>query len=150
MTVLMPSLPPAICNTTRMVESFPVVICVALSMASACSAEKVFARNVGTVQERALVRTVRRRNSRRVWRVISFFITSGDLIIGSAHHEANGVADVVFVQCGFAVEIFAQGALLPGGQVGLQQPFFESGNQPLLVRALLFGKNFFHVHAARA
>src|SRR5215472_15793213 len=44
------------------------------SAACACKAEKVSARNVGTVHERALVRTVRRKNSRRVWRVISFFM----------------------------------------------------------------------------
>src|SRR6185312_12488941 len=115
MTVLMPSLPPAICNTTRMVESLPVVICVARSMASAWSAENVFARNVGTVHESALVRTVRRRNSRRVWRVISFFMVllhSCYLIVGRAHDETDGVADVAIVEFGFGVEIIAQGLLL--------------------------------------
>ena len=40
----------------------------------ACSAVKVSARNAGTVHDSALPRTVVRRNSRRVWRVISFFI----------------------------------------------------------------------------
>ena len=38
------------------------------------NAMKVSARNVGTVHESALPRTVLRRNSRRVWSVISFFI----------------------------------------------------------------------------
>src|SRR3954471_14979093 len=107
MTVLMPSLPPAIWSTTRIVESFPVVICVARSIASACSAENVFARNVGTVQERALVKTVRRRNSRRVWRVISFFILR-HLVFLCGHHESNGITDVPFVQFVFAIEKFAQ------------------------------------------
>src|SRR4051794_8573362 len=99
----MPSLPPAICSTTRMVESLPVVICVARSIASACSAENVFARNVGTVQESALVNTVRRKNSRRVCRVTSFFILRHLIFLGR-HHESNGVADIAFVQVSFAVE----------------------------------------------
>src|ERR1043166_7511816 len=57
-----------------MVESRPVATCVALSSASACNAENVFPRKAGTVQDRAPPRTVWRRNSRRVWRVISFFM----------------------------------------------------------------------------
>ena len=71
----MPSLPPAICSTTRMVASLPVTICVAESAASLCSAAKVSARNAGTVHDSALPSTVVRKNWRRVWSVISFFIT---------------------------------------------------------------------------
>src|SRR5579864_6356363 len=100
----MPSLPPASCSTMRIVESLPVVICVVRSMASACSAENVFARKVGTVHESALVSMVRRRNSRRVWRVISFFILSY-LVFGCAHHKPDGVLDITFIERGFAIQI---------------------------------------------
>src|SRR5271170_1144584 len=90
MTVLRPSLPPAICRTTRMVESFPVTICVAESAAWLCSAANVLARKLGTVHDSALPRTVVRKNSRRVWSVISFFIgTSRHLIFGRGHHQAD-------------------------------------------------------------
>jgi hypothetical protein len=47
-----------------------------LSAASECKAEKVFARKAGTVHDRALPNIVERRNSRRVLRVMSFFIGS--------------------------------------------------------------------------
>src|SRR5947209_19115035 len=57
-----------------MVLSRPVVIWVALSAASACSAEKVCARNVGTVHVTAEPSAVVRRNSRRVLRESSGFI----------------------------------------------------------------------------
>ena len=66
--------PSAICNTTRICESLPVTICVDLSAASACSAEKVFARKVGTVHDSALPRTVVRKNSRLVFREKCSFI----------------------------------------------------------------------------
>src|SRR6185312_2120747 len=107
----MPSLPPAICSTTRIVESFPVVICVARSAASACSAENVFAKNVGTVHDSALVRMVRRKNSRRVCRVISFFILS-DLIFLCRHHQPNRVPNSAVVQFGLLVKKIVQ-RLLP-------------------------------------
>src|SRR4051812_32316018 len=123
----MPSLPPAICNTTRMDESLPVAICVALSAASAWSAVKVFERNVGTVHESAPVRTVRRRNSRRVWRVISFFILR-HLIFRCAHHEPDGITDVALVDVFFAVEIFAKRLFLLRLKLRLQQSFFQGGD----------------------
>src|SRR5215472_8534219 len=107
----MPSFPPASCNTIRMVESLPVVICVARSMASACNAENVFARKVSTVHESALVSTVRRRNSRRVWRVISFFILCY-LVLGCAHHKPDGILDIAFLERGLAIKILAQSLLL--------------------------------------
>jgi hypothetical protein len=47
---------------------------IAESTASACSEANVLARNVGTVHDRALPRTVERRNSRRVLRVNSVFM----------------------------------------------------------------------------
>src|ERR1700722_12193260 len=105
----MPSLPPAICNTTRMVESLPVAICVAVSAACACNAENVSARNAGTVHDSALPRTVRRKNSRRVWRVISFFIgSSSHLIFRRGHHQADGRKDVGVGHFGFGIQKFLQ------------------------------------------
>src|SRR6476469_8050301 len=66
-----------------MVLSRPVVIWVALSAASACSAEKVCARNVGTVHVTAEPSAVVRRNSRRVLRESSGFIQNQiGLVVG--------------------------------------------------------------------
>src|SRR5271154_4124995 len=90
MTVLRPSLPPAICRTTRIVSSLPVTICLEESAASPCSAANVSARNAGTVHDNALPRTVVRKNSRRVWSVISFFIrASCHLVFGRGHHQTD-------------------------------------------------------------
>src|SRR5580658_8668695 len=91
----MPSFPPAIWSTTRMVLSAPVTIWVEESAASLWRAAKVLARNAGTVHERALPRTVVRKNWRRVWSVISFFIsTSYYLIFRRGHHQTDGRQDV--------------------------------------------------------
>src|SRR5580692_8387695 len=108
----MPSLPPAICSTTRMVESLPVAICVAESAACACNAENVSARNAGTVHDSALPRTVRRKNSRRVWRVISFFISLSHLIVRRGHHQADGREDVGVGHFGFGIQKILQVLLL--------------------------------------
>src|SRR5712671_6829972 len=122
----MPSLPPAICNTTRMVESLPVTICVAESAASVCSAVKVLARNAGTVHDNALPSTVVRKNSRRVWSVISFFITTScDLVFGRGHHQPDGGEDVRVVQFGFGTEKFPQRLFLLALERRLQQPPFQ-------------------------
>src|SRR5580698_7350534 len=100
----MPSLPPAICKTTKMVESLPVMIWVAESAACDCSAEKVSARKAGTVQDNALPRTVRRKNSRRVWRVISLFIGClSYLVFRRGHHQSDRGKNVAVGHLGFGV-----------------------------------------------
>src|SRR5215469_14736862 len=117
----MPSLPPAICRTTRMVPSLPVAVWMAESAAWPCSAVNVLARNAGTVHDSALPNTVLRKNSRRVWSVISFFIFLGginaaiqlcDLICGCGHHQANDCLDVCVSQLSARIQKLTQRVLL--------------------------------------
>src|SRR5580700_7941912 len=132
----MPSLPPAICSTTRMDESLPVAICVAESAACAWSAEKVSARNAGTVQVSALPRTVRRKNSRRVWRVISFFMVNlSHLVIRGGHHQTNCGEDVRVGHFGFGIQKLLQSVLLVFSEGGLEQAVLERGDNGVVVVA---------------
>src|SRR5712672_2402663 len=101
---------------TRMFESRPVAACVALSAASECNTENVFAKKVGTVHERAPPRTVERRNSRRVLRVISLFIILGELILGRAHDEPDGVENGVIAKVLFRGQKISQSFFLLGFQ----------------------------------
>src|SRR6266850_1396930 len=147
----MPSLPPAIWSTTRMVESLPVTTCVAESAASLCKAVSVLARNAGTVHDRALPSTVDRRNSRRVWSVISFFITTScDLICRGGHHEPDGREDVRVIQLGLGAEKFTQRLFLLAFERRLQQPLFQRRHNGRLVGAIRRREDFFHIHAAHA
>src|SRR5437899_13000004 len=94
-----------------MVEFLPVTICVAESAAAACITENVLARNVGTVQDSALPRTVLRRNSRRVLRVMSLFIKRGGGVVEQwsdeigmfAHHSRTPLLQLLSRQLIFRV-----------------------------------------------
>src|SRR4030095_6178090 len=85
-TMLSPSLPPAICKTTRTAPSFPVAIWVSESAAIASSAKKVFSRKTGSVQEAAAPSIEVRRNCRRVCSVC-FIDRLGELELRRAHHQ---------------------------------------------------------------
>src|ERR1700722_18735162 len=147
----MPSLPPAICSTTKMVESLPVANWVAESAAWLCSAARGSARNAGTVHESALPSTVDRKNWRRFWSVISLFIdTSCYLVFRRGHHQPDGFGDVGVRHFGFGIEKFLQGRLLVGLQIGLKKPVLKRRHNGILVRAFLRRQNFFHIHRAHA
>src|SRR6516225_9786350 len=142
----MPSLPPAICRTTRIVESLPVTICVAESAASLCNAAKVSARNAGTVQDNALPSTVLRKNWRRVCSVISFFIdTSSHLIFRRAHHQADGGANVHVVQFAARTEKVAQRLCLVVLERRLQQPVLKRGHHPVVAGTFIRCENFLQI-----
>src|SRR2546427_11012240 len=89
--MLSPSLPPAICKTTRMVPSFPVALWVSASAAIASSAKKVFSRKIGSVQEAAAPSIEVRRNCRRVC-IVCFIDRLGELELRRAHHEMQQTA----------------------------------------------------------
>src|ERR1700704_3809525 len=146
---------------TRMFESRPVAACVALSAASECSAENVFARKAGTVHERALPRTVERRNCRLVCKVISFFIIanryivtslhlelSGELILRRAHDEADGVENGVIAKVFFRGQIITQSFFLLGFQFSLQETLFEGRDKSFNVGTLVFREEFGDLDAA--
>src|ERR1700730_15244148 len=82
-----PSLPPAICRTTRIVPSLPVTVCVNASAAIASSAKNVFSRKTGNVQVAAAPSMEVRKNLRRVCNVV--FISSGQLELRRAHHDVQ-------------------------------------------------------------
>src|ERR1700723_4395536 len=145
----MPSFPPAICSTTRMVASLPVVIWVEESAAWLCNAVKVSAKKAGTVHDSALPSTVVRKNSRRVCRVISFFIyASGNLVFRRGHHQPDGFSDVGIGHFGFGIEKLLQCFLLAGLQRRLKKPVLQRRHNGFLVGAFLRRQNLFNVHAA--
>src|SRR4029453_17330920 len=100
--MLSPSLPPAICKTTRIVSSLPVGVWVSASAAIASRAKKVFSRKSGNVQEAAAPNAEVRRNCRRVCSVW-FIDRLGELELRRTHHEmqqtAHGFVATIRLSC---------------------------------------------------
>src|SRR6266700_8159242 len=89
--MLSPSLPPAICKTTKIVSSLPVGVWVSALAAIASSAKKVFSRKTGSVQEAAAPSIEVRRNCRRVC-IVCFIDRLGELELRRTHHEMQQTA----------------------------------------------------------
>src|SRR5438128_5019617 len=120
-TMLSPSLPPAICKTTRMVPSFPVALWVSASAAIASSAKKVFSRKTGNVQEAAAPNIDVRRNCRRVC-IVCFIDRLGELELRRAHHKMQQTAHGFVASIGVSrLEVVNKSVCFFRGCLGLKE-----------------------------